>query len=63
MDPVNVLLHPAVAGVMMALPHPGTVWPDVERAKFMCALGAVLDLIYEPTQDSASQAQENQHGE
>jgi len=36
----------AIAGVMSALPPPGTQWPDVEKAKFMTALGAVLDLVY-----------------
>lgn len=48
----TVDVSPAIAGVLRVLPPPGTKWPDVEKAKFMAALGAVLDLIY-PTPDSA----------
>lgn len=50
--PLTVDVPPAIAGILMKLPHPGTRWPDVEKAKFMAAMGAVLDLIY-PTPDSA----------
>lgn len=45
-DPVNACVHPAIAGVLSALPHPEEHWPEIERAKWMCALGAVLDLVY-----------------
>ena len=44
--PPAVDVPQAVAGVLSLLPAPGTPWPDVERAKFMSALGAVLDLVY-----------------
>lgn len=51
--PATVAVSPAIAGILQTLPHPGTHWPDVEKARFMAALGAVLDLIY-PESDSAS---------
>lgn len=51
--PATVDVPPAIAGILQTLPHPGTHWPDVEKARFMAALGAVLDLIY-PECDSAS---------
>lgn len=41
-----------IYGVLTLLPIPGTEWPDVEKAKFLSALGHVLDLVY-PTPDSA----------
>ena len=44
--PQTVDVAPAIAGVLAVLPHPGTHWPDVEKAKFMAALGAVLDVVY-----------------
>jgi hypothetical protein len=50
-EPVEVDVPPAIAGVLRVLPHPGTRWPDVDKAKFMAALGAVLDLVY-PEPDS-----------
>jgi hypothetical protein len=44
---------PAVAGILVTLPAPGVAWPAVEKARFMAAMGAVLDLVY-PEPDSAS---------
>lgn len=52
--PTEVIVPPAIAGILAILPHPGTHWPDVEKAKFMAALGAVLDVVY-PEGDDVEQ--------
>jgi len=51
--PTTVDVGQPIFGVLTLLPPPGTPWPDVEKAKFLSALGHVLDLVY-PTPDSAS---------
>lgn len=45
-DPNCVIVSPAVAALMTALPPPGAVWPVELRKKFMVALEAVIDLTY-----------------
>lgn len=46
LPPKEVYVPAPIAGLMASLPAPGTHWPDVEKAKFMSALGHVLDLVY-----------------
>lgn len=47
--PPDIDLSPAIAGVMGTLPPPGSPWPQEARARFLAALGAVLDLVYPET--------------
>ena len=49
--PTTLDLPHAIYGVLTVLPAPGTSWPDVEKAKFMAALAAVLDVVY-PSPDN-----------
>jgi len=46
-----------IYGVLTLLPAPGIEWPDVEKAKFIAALGHVLDLVY-PSPSSAEAPRE-----
>jgi hypothetical protein len=46
-DPVSVRTHPAIAGLVYALPHPGTVWTESHRAAWIEALQRVFDLVYQ----------------
>jgi hypothetical protein len=57
MLPVGKTLDVAqpIYGVLTLLPIPGSHWPDAEKAKFLAALGHVLDLVY-PTPDSSGES-------
>jgi hypothetical protein len=44
--PTRIDVPLPIFGVLTLLPPPGTAWPDVEKAKFLAALGTVLDLVY-----------------
>lgn len=60
--PRHLDVPPAVFGVLTILPAPGTQWPDVEKAKFLSALGHVLDLVY-PSHDHVTGVQSDSQGE
>ena len=53
--PTTVDVAQPIFGVLTLLPPPGTAWADVEKAKFLSALGHVLDLVY-PTTDSSGES-------
>lgn len=40
-------IHPSIVGVLLKLPKPDRPWTNKDKKRFMSALGAVLDLVYD----------------
>ncbi|MDB5811397.1 MAG: hypothetical protein JWN94_3519 [Betaproteobacteria bacterium] len=47
-------IHPSIVGVLLKLPSSDGPWTNKEKKRFMGALSAVLDLVYDLEEDPAS---------
>lgn len=50
----SVVVHPAIAGLLHALPHPEQHWPVIEQEKFLVAMRRVFEMIYVNSSDRDS---------
>jgi hypothetical protein len=50
--------HPAIAGMLEALPHPSAHWPPDQRSLYIEAFKAVLDLVYARNTNPGSSEQQ-----